>query len=117
MAPMISREADSLPFSSNAGPGNATVTQGSVSLGHGTCTYIGPFGAGSFGIVVAAAAPPFQAPQCFSIIGMTCGGVTSPATMSVAYCGRYHRWKNSFEYAYSLGMFSMSLMNPIVVCL
>ena len=30
---------------------------------------------------------------------------------------RYQRSKNIFEYAYSFGMFSMSRMNPIVVCL
>ena len=32
-------------------------------------------------------------------------------------CGRYQRSKNTFEYSYSFGMFSMSAMKPIVVCL
>src|SRR5215467_3687939 len=117
MAPIISTAADSLPFSSNAGPGNATVTHGSVSLDHGTCTYLGPLGAGSFGICTAVAEPPFQFPQYFSTSGSTRSGVTSPAMVTVVNCGRYQRSKNSLEYAYSFGMFSMSLMKPMVVCL
>ena len=68
-------------------------------------------------MLTGVAAPPFQPPQYFSTSGSTCSGVTSPATMTVVYCGRYQRSKNTFEYAYSFGMFSMSLMNPIVVCL
>ena len=36
------------------GPGNATVTHGSVSLVQGTCTYCGPAGGGSGGIAVGA---------------------------------------------------------------
>ena len=88
-----------------------------MSLGHGTCTYCAAFGAGSFGISVAEGAPAVHPPQYFSTSGSTCSGVTSPATMSVVNCGRYQRWKNSFEYSYSFGMFSMSLMKPIVVCL
>src|SRR5437868_439758 len=117
MVPSISTAADSLLFSSNAGPGNATVTHGNVSLVHGTCTYFAPVGGGSFGICTGLEEPPFQAPQYFSTSGRTRSGVTSPATMTVVNCGRYQRSKNNFEYAYSFGMFSMSLMNPIVVCL
>src|SRR6185369_6049253 len=117
IAPSISTAADSLLCSSNAGPGNATVTHGSVSLVHGTCTYFGPFGAGSLGIWTEAAPPPFQPAQYFSTRGSTTSGVTSPATITVVNCGRYQRSKNSREYAYSLGMFSMSRMKPIVVCL
>ena len=50
-------------------------------------------------------------------MGSTSSGVTSPATITVVYCGRYQRWKNTFEYLYWLGMFSMSAIKPIVVCL
>src|SRR6516165_10022042 len=107
MAPSISTPADSLLFSSNAGPGNATVTHGSVSLAHGTCAYFGPLGAGSLGICTGVEAPPFQFPQYFSTSGFTRSAVTSPATISVVNCGRYQRSKNTFEYAYSFGMFSM----------
>src|SRR5258706_5028846 len=121
MVPSISTAADSLLFSSNAGPGNATVTHGNVSLVHGTCTYFALLGGGSFGICTGLADPPddtpFHAPQYFCTSGSTASGVTSPATITVVNCGRYQRSKNSFEYAYSFGMFSMSLMNPIVVCL
>src|SRR5262252_5328261 len=109
--------AVSLLCSSKAGPGNATVTSGSVSLGHGTCTYCDPFGAGSRGTLGGVAVPPFQPPQYFSMSGITPSAVTSPATMMVVYCGRYQRSKNTFEYSYSFGMFSMSWMKPIVVCL
>ena len=109
--------AESLLVSTNAGEGNATDTMGSVSLAQGTCTYIGPFGAGSCGIGAGAPVPAFHPPQYFSTSGRTCAGVTSPAMTSAVFCGRYHRSKNSFEYAYSFGMFSMSRMNPIVVCL
>ncbi len=35
----------------------------------------------------------------------------------VAYSGRYHRAKNVLEYSNWLGMSSMSLRKPIVVCL
>ena len=89
-----------------------------MSLAHGTCAYSGPVGARL--LRESSTAPrrrAFQPPQYFSTSGSTCSGVTSPATMTVVYCGRYQRSKNSFEYAYSFGMFSMSLMNPIVVCL
>ena len=67
--------------------------------------------------MVVAPVPAFQLPQCFSIMGNTSSGVTSPATTTVVYCGRYQRWKNTFEYSYWLGMFSMSAIKPIVVCL
>src|SRR5580704_16281808 len=113
----MSTAAESLLFSSNAGPGKPTVTHGSVSLIHGTCTYFWPSGGGSFGICIGVDDPPFQTPQYFWTSGSTRSGVTSPATMRVVNCGRYQRSKNSFEYAYSFGMFSMSPMNPIVVCL
>jgi hypothetical protein len=94
-----------LLFSSNAGPGNATVTHGSVSLVHGTCAYFGPVGAGSFGICTGIVLPPSspepraprQPPQYFSTSGSTCSGVTSPAMTTVVNCGRYHRSKNVFE--------------------
>jgi hypothetical protein len=107
----------SLLVSEKAGAGNATVTYGSVSLVQGTCTYFGPAGGGSVGIVTGLGLPAFQPPQNFSTSGMTASGETSPAMMSVVFCGRYHRSKNVFEYAYSFGMFSMSVMNPMVVCL
>src|SRR5262245_14006430 len=107
----------SLLVSANAGAGNATVTYGSVSLVQGTCTYFGPAGGGSFGITTAFELPAFHPPQSFSTSGITLSGVTSPAITSVVFCGRYQRSKNTFEYSYSFGMFSMSLMNPMVVCL
>ena len=74
------------------------MTHGSVSTDQGTWAYIGPCGVGSFGIEIALGTPGFHGPQCFVINGKTCAGDTSPATISVVYCGRYQRSKNTFEY-------------------
>src|SRR5436853_2102787 len=104
----MSSAADSRLVSANAGEGNATVTYGSVGLVHSTCAYCGPLGAGSFGISGGAAVPAFQPPQYFSMSASTRSGATSPATITVVYCGRYQRAKNTFEYSYWFGMFSMS---------
>src|ERR1051325_3386779 len=100
--------AESLLFSSKAGPRKPTVTNGNVWLDHGTCTYLGPVGGGSRGMsttsndfpaigvticggILKPGTPGFQPPQCFSTSGRTCSGVTSPATITVVYCGRYQR--------------------------
>src|SRR5687767_14361341 len=93
----------------------ATATSGLVGVCHATCAYFGPVAGGSFG-TVALKLPRFQAPQYFCTSGITSAGVTSPATTIVVYSGRYHRSKNTFEYANWLGMSSMSSMKPIVVC-
>src|SRR5262245_44902179 len=89
--PMRSSAGGSLAVSVKAALGNATVTYGSVSVGHGTCTYFGPVGGGSFGTGGGAEPPLFQAPQCFSTMAITWSGTTSPATITVVYSGRYHR--------------------------
>src|SRR6185295_10862037 len=87
-SPSMSIAAQSLFVSENAGPWNATVTHGSVAAGHGTCAYTGPCGAGSCGTLICVL-PRAQPPQYFSTSGTTCSAVTSPATISVVYSGRY----------------------------
>ena len=53
--------------------------------------------------------------QC-QLDGGTYSACTSPATITVVYSGRYQRSKKAFEYSNWLGMSSMSLRKPIVVC-
>ncbi len=111
-----SRAGRSFFVSEKAGPWKATTTQGSVSDGHGTCAVTGPFAGGSCGI--GSVFPPlFQPPQYFSTRAIVFAGSTSPATMIAVCSGRYQRSKKIFEYANWLGMSSMSLRKPIVVCL
>src|SRR5215212_681973 len=98
------------------GPWNATVTQGRVGVGHGTCAYTGLVAGGSCGTSTFAL-PGFQSLQYFSTSENTRFGSTSPATITVTCSGRYQRSKKVFEYSYWFGMSSMSLMKPIVVCL
>ena len=111
-----SRDAYSFSVSEKAGAWKATATQGSVSVGQGTCAYTGPRGSGSCGMSTLYV-PGFQSPQCFSTSGRTSSGVTSPATITAVYSGRYQRRKNSCAYWNWLGMSSMSRMKPMVVCL
>ncbi len=81
----------------------------------GTCACTGPAGGGSTGMSTSYV-PGFQGPQYFSTRGSTSSAVTSPATITVVCSGRYQRSKKSFEYSNWLGMSSMSLRKPIVVC-
>src|SRR5262245_46920525 len=93
----ISNAAVSFVFSLKAGPRNATLTYGGVSVGHGTWAWNGPAGFVSWGMAGGAAVPAFHPPQAFSTAAIVASGVTSPATMMVVNSGRYHRSKNVFE--------------------
>ena len=92
----MSRAAHSRLVSEKAGPWKATVTHGSVGAFQGTCAFTGPAAGGSCGISTLYV-PGFQPPQYFSTRGSTSAAVTSPATMTVVYSGRYQRSKNVFE--------------------
>src|SRR5688500_6812379 len=82
------------------GPWNATVTQGRVGVGQGTCAYTGFVAGGSCGTSTAGPLPFCQSPKYFSTSWKTLFGSTSPATIIVARSGRYQRPKNVFEYSY-----------------